>query len=78
VAITVSGAAGLGSEAAIDPDILVFRRGQLVLLGESAEPNREDIASTQLAAGTYVIEVYDFQLKDDSQPRCMSVSITGT
>lgn len=78
VAISAIGAAGLGSEAAVDPDILVFRRGQLVLLGESAEPNREDIASTQLAAGTYVIEVYDFQLKDDSQPRCMSVSITGT
>ena len=77
VAISAIGAAGLGSEAAVDPDILVFRRGQLVLLGESADPNREDIPATQLAAGTYIIEVYDFELAQDSPPRCMSVSITG-
>lgn len=77
VAISAIGAAALGSEPAVDPDILVFRRGELVLLGESANPNREDIPVTQLPAGTYIIEVYDFELAENSPPRCMSVSITG-
>jgi hypothetical protein len=78
VTITATGAAsGLFDEAAEDPDILVHRQGGLVAVGESATPNQESISQLQLAAGTYVIEVYDFELTDGSQPRCMNISITG-
>jgi hypothetical protein len=38
------------------------------------------ISQVQVAAGTYVIEVYDYELIDPgvTTPRCMTVSITGT
>lgn len=72
----IGGASGAGTTAAVDPDILVFRAGQLVLAGESTAQNREDISQTQLGAGTYILEVYDFELTG-TQPRCMTVSITG-
>jgi hypothetical protein len=79
VTITVTGAvSGLLTEAAVDPDILVHRRGQLIAVAESETANREEISQVQLAAGTYLIEVYDYQLTDGSQPRCMNISITGT
>jgi hypothetical protein len=40
--------------------------------------NREDIPQRQLPAGTYILEVYDFQLSGSgTSPRCMTVSITG-
>lgn len=78
VTITAIGAApSAATELAEDPDILVYRQGQLVAAGESAVANREDLSQT-LAAGTYVVEVYDFELTDSSQSRCMNVSITGT
>jgi len=77
--ITVIGAAsGVASEAAVDPDILVHRRGQLIAVAETETANREELSQVQLAAGTYLIEVYDYQLTDGSQPRCMNISITGT
>jgi hypothetical protein len=78
VTITATGAvSGLLTEAAQDPDILVHRQGELVAIGESSDPNQESIDQVQLAAGTYVIEVYDFELTNGSQPRCMNISITG-
>ena len=78
VTITASGAvSGLLTEAAVDPDILVYRQGGLVAVGGSDDLNQESINQVQLAAGTYVIEVYDFELTDGSKPRCMNISITG-
>ncbi len=78
VTITALGTAPrVATEPAEDPDILVYRQGQIVAAGESAVANREDL-SQALAAGTYVVEVYDFELTDSSQARCMTVSITGT
>jgi hypothetical protein len=79
VTITAMGAAsGAGTIAAEDPDILVYRRGQLVVAGESSVANREDISQQQLPAGTYILEVYDYNLSGtNTQPRCMTISITG-
>lgn len=73
-----------GSGIAQDPDIRVYQRGTLKLSGESSDPQTELIASTPLAAGTYVIEVYAFEVIDPDEtkrvntPRCMNVSISGT
>lgn len=80
VAVTALGAqAGLGTVAATDPDIFVFRRGEAVLAGESTEVGREAIPAQQpLPAGTYIIDVFDFQTTGTNQPpRCMTLSITG-
>lgn len=78
VTITALGAlAGNGTVAATDPDIYVFRRGQAVLAGESSNAGAETI-SGQLAAGTYVIDVFDYETTGTNQPpRCMTLSITG-
>lgn len=82
-----------GSAAAVDPDILVFRRGARVSfgnnannepIGESGVNGQELISQVQLAAGTYVLEVYAFEVVDPddtqrvSSPRCMNISISGT
>ncbi len=69
---------------AADPDIYVYRRGETVAAGESGGPDvppatrRVESLSTTLAAGTYVIELIDFEFAGANQPpRCMTVSITG-
>jgi hypothetical protein len=73
-----------GSGIAQDPDILVYQRGVLRLSGESSNQAVELIPATPLAAGTYVIEVYAFEVVDPdetqrvSTPRCMNISISGT
>jgi hypothetical protein len=64
-----------GSAAATDPDILVLRRGVAVLRGEAEGPD-ESILQQSLAAGTYVIELFDFAASG-SMPRCMNFSVTG-
>lgn len=81
VSIQVTGAATEnGSVPATDPDIFVLRRGTLAALGVSSVPGTETIPQTMLPAGTYIIEVYDFNIDAvaNPAPRCMTVSITGT
>jgi hypothetical protein len=43
-------------------------------------PGHETIDQFQLPAGIFIIEVYDFEidLVSNPQPRCMTVSVTGT
>jgi hypothetical protein len=77
VTITATGAAPVdGTVEATDPDIFVLRRGTLTAFGVSSEPGTETIDQQQLEAGTYIIEVYDFNIAG-TQPRCMNVSIQG-
>jgi hypothetical protein len=78
-----------GSAAAVDPDILVNRRGVLLSFGPNGDLGQsgadgEEIMQVQLEAGTYVLEVYAYEvIRPDpevriSTPRCMSLSISGT
>jgi hypothetical protein len=64
-----------GSLAATDPDIFVFRAGTEVVRAETEGPG-ETISAQSLAAGTYVIELFDFAALD-AVPRCMTFSVTG-
>jgi hypothetical protein len=75
----VDGNSPPGAVAATDPDIIVFRRGtDLDLQGEDVGTS-ESTVQTQLAAGTYVIEVYDFDLIDRiNSTSCMTVAVTGS
>jgi hypothetical protein len=77
-------AAGVpGSGIATDPDILVYQQGVLRSgdQGRSRFANQETITQLQLAAGTYVIEVYAFETIDPdaiavvTTPRCMNLTI---
>ncbi|MGH8189505.1 MAG: hypothetical protein ACREUC_23310, partial [Steroidobacteraceae bacterium] len=81
VTITATGAApNAQSVAATDPDIFVFQRGAFVALGLSEEPGAETIPQFSLPDGTFIIEVYDFDIEGavpNSAPRCMTVSIQG-
>jgi hypothetical protein len=88
VAIQVDGAAAGGvTTFATDPDVFVLQRGALVQFGTSTPagpaphtaPGHETIPQFALPAGTFIIEVYDFELDlvAGNQPRCMTVSITG-
>jgi hypothetical protein len=78
VTITATGAVnGAGTAAAQDPDIYVYRRGVEVVVG-IATGGTETISQQPLPAGTYIIEVYDFELTGVAvQPRCFTVSIQG-
>jgi hypothetical protein len=85
VTIQATGVAdGPGTTHATDPDIFVLSEGALVTFGTSAPPGppphttpgQETIAQFQLPAGTFIIEVFDFELTGQT-PRCMSVSIAG-
>lgn len=79
VTIQAAGAAPNGSSvAATDPDIFVLNRGAVAASGESTVAGNETISQVPLAAGTYIIEVYDFEVIGTNQPpRCMNVSIQG-
>jgi hypothetical protein len=81
VTISATGAApNAQSVAATDPDIFVLQRGVFVAVGESGAPGAETIPQFSLPAGTFIIEVYDFDIEGagpTAQPRCMTVSITG-
>jgi hypothetical protein len=62
---------------ATDPDIYVHRRGSIVASGENFGSS-ETLSQIELSAGTYIIEVYDYDANGVSNvPRCMNVSITG-
>ncbi len=81
VTIQAQGAtATVGTVAATDPDIYVFRRGEAALPpGVSSNAGVETISGQQLPAGTYVIDVFDYALTGTNQPpRCMTVSVTGS
>lgn len=54
--ITVTRASGLAST---DPDILLYKEGSAILIGESANSNTE-VLSENLTSGSYVLEVYEF------------------
>lgn len=70
------------SVAAVDPDVFIFDRGSLVVAGEVETGPTQSTDPRPLAAGTYVIEVYDFAYIDfpgtSTTPHCMTVSITGS
>lgn len=80
ITITATGAVDpntTGSVAAVDPDIFVRRRGEIVAFSDLTGSS-ETISQQPLAAGTYIIEVYDFSLSGASTvPHCMTVSISG-
>lgn len=84
LAITATGAVDPGSPgsvAASDPDIFVHRQGVVVQFGEATtnQPgSTETITQKPYDSGTYIIEVYDFNLSGtNSTPHCMTVSVTG-
>ena len=79
VTIVVTGfAAGAGTVAATDPDIYLFSQG-LIDSSLSEADGVETLTQRPFAAGTYIIEVHDYDLAATSlQPRCMSVAVTGT
>ncbi|HET9448783.1 MAG TPA: hypothetical protein VFO35_21100, partial [Steroidobacteraceae bacterium] len=72
---------------ATDPDVFVLGRGELIAAGVDAPPGQaphstpgqETVDQFQLPAGTFVIEVYDFEmdLVGNQQPRCMTVTVQG-
>jgi hypothetical protein len=81
VTITAQGAPStVLTTAATDPDFYVFRRGDVVLAGESSVRGVETASAQQpLPAGTYVIDVFDYETTGTNQPpRCMTLSITGS
>jgi len=52
-----------------DPDFLVWRNGQLFVVGFGCEPNNEVTTSGGLlGAGDYVIDLNDFRHSDDESP----------
>ncbi|HEX7114467.1 MAG TPA: hypothetical protein VF193_05010 [Steroidobacter sp.] len=82
VSVQVNGTVNPGdtnSIAATDPDVYVFRQGELVNFGDSADEGVEVIDQFPLQPGRYVIEVYDFDVRTAAtdQPRCMTVQLTG-
>ena len=80
VAVTISATGAVApsgaSVAATDPDIYVFKRGSLEALGDSSGPS-EMISQHALAAGTYIIDVFDFDVQsaNTNVRRCMNVSL---
>ena len=60
-----------GSQAASDPDIAIYRRGQLEQLSQETGAS-ETITQQPLAAGMHIVEVYDYEL--GPAPHCMTVS----
>jgi len=50
-----------------DPDFLIYRNGQLDLLGFGCTPNSE-IATGQLVAGNYVVDLNEFRHEDNDSP----------
>jgi hypothetical protein len=62
---------------AVDPDFYVYRRGETVAIADLSG-STETISQRALTAGTYIIEVYDYQLGGGTTPRCMTISVAGT
>lgn len=68
-----------------DPDVVVWRRGQVVAFA-NAVGSQESLpmagqAPLSLAAGTYVIEVFEYSHTDAAEPQrgrtCINVTVTG-
>jgi hypothetical protein len=67
-----------------DPDFLVWRNGQAVVVGLSCQPNQETTSPTSLSAGTYVIDLTEFRYADTRtntpggfpEQTCFDVAIT--
>jgi hypothetical protein len=81
--ITATGAAtALGSVAASDPDLFVYKKGVLVQFSDATTNtpgSSETISQKSFAAGLHIIEVYDYNLSaTDSTQHCMTVSVTGS
>jgi hypothetical protein len=66
-----------GSVAAQDPDVWVYRQGVPIAFRETVGQT-EQLSQIQLSAGTYIIEVYDYELVAGPTPRCMTINVTGT
>jgi hypothetical protein len=73
--LAVGQASSAGSVLATDPDIFIYRSG-LFDVANSSEENREQSIQRSYPAGVYVIDVFDYDY--GSQPRCMTVSVTGS
>lgn len=78
VTIHAAGVPMGGYDATEDPDIFVYRRGDIVAAG--VDEGFTETLSEPLAAGTHVIEVYDFGIVGNTSAdvRCMNVSISGS
>ncbi|MEE8426050.1 MAG: hypothetical protein V3S15_02120 [Woeseiaceae bacterium] len=65
-----------------DPDISVWRAGQLVGLGFSCEANSEAGSTNTLSAGTYVLDIREFRYADPDSPQdfpeqtCFDVAVS--
>ncbi|MEY4931992.1 MAG: hypothetical protein RLZZ403_312, partial [Pseudomonadota bacterium] len=85
VSIAATGLAGSQASPVPDPDVIVWRRGQVVAFA-NAIGNQESLpmagqAPLSLAAGTYVIEVFEYSHTDAAEPQrgrtCINVTVTG-
>lgn len=76
ITLTVAATSGTGA----DPDVVVWKQGNLVDFGE--EVGGTEVLQVPVQAGTYVIEIYDYNHVDldngtGSATTCMNVSIAG-
>jgi len=80
LSITAAGLAGAQVSPVPDPDIVVWRRGQVVGFTNGVGA-QESMSLPSLAAGTYVIEVFEYSHTDAAEPQrgrtCINVSVTG-
>jgi len=80
IVVTAIGATnGGGTVAATDPDIIVWRRGAVIVRAEGSTVGSETSTMTAFTAGTYIIDVFDYALTGtNTASRCMTVSVTGS
>lgn len=80
ISITATGLPGAQATPVPDPDIVVWRRGQVVGISNGVG-SQELLPSLSLSAGTYVIEVFEYSHTDAAEPQrgrtCINVSVTG-
>lgn len=80
ISIAATGLPGAQASPVPDPDIVVWRRGQVVGVSNGVG-SQELLSSLSLAAGTYVIEVFEYSHTDAAEPQrgrtCINVSVTG-
>jgi hypothetical protein len=65
------------TQIAVDPDIWIYRQGAVVFQSEAT--GQSETETLQLEAGSYVVELFDFNLIETSanSTRCMTISATG-
>jgi len=76
ISITVAATSGAGA----DPDVLIWRRGEVVAFSD--EVGTTETFQLPVQVGTYIIEIYDYNHIDldtstGSPTSCMNVSIAG-